>query len=151
MSQLNGSAQPKDKVKTKINQENAVYGTKVANQLTVVNLAVNQLGEDSLEDLLCIDPFVVPFKYIKKGSVPKVNVAEWFFSLHNGFHLISLMLVAPSGSEVHDVGKANYWLTAGTGDRPVVFVTHRIYHDQLTREKSGVLKPQVIIDLDSKC
>nr|GEU78522.1 armadillo-like helical [Tanacetum cinerariifolium] len=89
MSQLNGSAQPKDK--TKIDQANVVYGTQAANQLAgaVVNLAVNQLGKDSFEDLLCIEPFVVPFKNIKKGSVPKVNAADSALATLKGIKTMS--------------------------------------------------------------
>ncbi|KAM0060716.1 putative armadillo-like helical, alpha/Beta hydrolase [Helianthus debilis subsp. tardiflorus] len=74
---LKGCAQPKDKVKTQIDQANVVSGTQAAKQLAsaVVNLTVNWLGTESLKDLLSIEPFYTSFKSIKK-SVPKVNAVD---------------------------------------------------------------------------
>nr|XP_043614397.1 uncharacterized protein LOC122586477 [Erigeron canadensis] len=91
MSSLKGSAQPKDKVKTQIDQANIASGTQAANQLAiaVVNLAINQLGTESLEDLLRIEPFVVPFKKVKKDSKPKVNAADSALATLKGIKTMS--------------------------------------------------------------
>ncbi|KAL5558586.1 hypothetical protein UlMin_034797 [Ulmus minor] len=81
-----GNAQPKtDKVKTQIEQSNIVSAAHVVNQLAgaVVNLAGNQIGTttDSIEtfplaDLFSMEPFVGPFKNLKKDSIPKFDVAD---------------------------------------------------------------------------
>ncbi|CAK7347580.1 unnamed protein product [Dovyalis caffra] len=81
-----GGTQPKGgKVKTQIDQSNILFATQTANQLAsaVVNLARNQLGTDidsvdifPLADLLSMEPFIGPFKNIKKDSAAKFNVAD---------------------------------------------------------------------------
>ncbi|GJX77246.1 armadillo-like helical domain-containing protein [Tanacetum coccineum] len=82
---LKESAQPRDKVKTQIDQSNVVFGGQSVNQLgsAVVNLAVNQLGTDSvngdlssLADLLSLEPFIGPYKNLKKDSMPKINAVD---------------------------------------------------------------------------
>ncbi|KVH98362.1 uncharacterized protein LOC112511095 isoform X1 [Cynara cardunculus var. scolymus] len=82
---LKGSAQPRDKVKTQIDQANVVSGTQSVNQLAsaVVNLAANQLGTESvngdlysLADFLSLEPLVGAYKNLKKDSLPKVNAAD---------------------------------------------------------------------------
>nr|XP_043636922.1 uncharacterized protein LOC122607913 [Erigeron canadensis] len=82
---LKGSVQPRDKVKTQIDQANIVSGTHSVNQLAsaVVNLAVNQLGTDSfkgdlstLADFLSIEPFIGTYKNLKKDNMPKVNALD---------------------------------------------------------------------------
>ncbi|RAL47282.1 hypothetical protein DM860_013247 [Cuscuta australis] len=74
-----------DKVKTQIDQANIVSATQTANQLAmaVVNLAGMQLGADTetddtfpLADLLSLEPFVGPFKNLKKDKVPKIDAAD---------------------------------------------------------------------------
>ncbi|KVI06662.1 Armadillo-like helical [Cynara cardunculus var. scolymus] len=98
MSSLKGSAQPRDKVKTQIDQANVISGTLAANQLAsaVVSLAVNQLGTEfgngdssAFEDLLCVEPFVVPFKNLKKDGVPKVNAADSALATLKGIKTMS--------------------------------------------------------------
>nr|KAJ0210099.1 hypothetical protein LSAT_V11C400219470 [Lactuca sativa] len=67
---LKGSAQPRDKVKTQINQANVLFGTQSVNQLAsaVVNLAVN--GDSfALEDFLTLEPFINTYKNLKKGNI----------------------------------------------------------------------------------
>ncbi|KAI7736444.1 hypothetical protein M8C21_011839 [Ambrosia artemisiifolia] len=82
---LKGSAQPKDKVKTQIDQSNVVSGNQSANQLAnaVVNLALNQSGTESingdlspLADFLGLEPFIGIYRNLKKDNIPKVNAAE---------------------------------------------------------------------------
>lgn len=82
---LKGTAQPRDKVKTQIDQSNVVFGTQSVNQLAiaVTNLAVNKLGTDSvngdlsaLADFLSLDPFIGTFKSMKKDILPKVNAVD---------------------------------------------------------------------------
>ncbi|KAJ6675778.1 hypothetical protein OIU85_011885 [Salix viminalis] len=80
-----GGTQPKgDKVKTQIDQSNILFATQTASQLAgaVVNLARNQLGTDidsfatfPLADLLSMEPFIGPFKNIKKDT-PKSKAAD---------------------------------------------------------------------------
>lgn len=55
----------------------------------MVNLAVKQLGANSLEDLLCIEPFAIPYKKIKKDSVPKVNAADSALATLKGIKTLS--------------------------------------------------------------
>ncbi|XP_023737898.1 uncharacterized protein LOC111885890 [Lactuca sativa] len=95
-SSLKGSNQPKDKVKTQIDQANVVSGTQAADKLAtaVVNLAVNQLrngkkDSSALEDLLSLEPFVKPFKNIKKDSIPKVNAADSTLATLKGIKTMS--------------------------------------------------------------
>nr|KAJ0188903.1 hypothetical protein LSAT_V11C900484130 [Lactuca sativa] len=74
---LKGSAQPRDKVKTQIDQANVLSGTQSVNQLAsaVVNLAVN--GDSfALEDFLTLEPFINTYKNLKKGNIPKVNALD---------------------------------------------------------------------------
>ncbi|CAI9267011.1 unnamed protein product [Lactuca saligna] len=74
---LKGSAQPRDKVKTQIDQANVLSGTQSVNQLAsaVVNLAVN--GDSfALEDFLTLEPFINTYKNLKKGTIPKVNALD---------------------------------------------------------------------------
>ncbi|KAI3737082.1 hypothetical protein L2E82_27077 [Cichorium intybus] len=74
---LKGSVQPRDKVKTQIDQANVLSGTQSVNQLAnaVVNLAVN--GDSfSLEDFLTLEPFTNTYKNLKKGNTPKVNALD---------------------------------------------------------------------------
>ncbi|KAI3761171.1 hypothetical protein L1987_51581 [Smallanthus sonchifolius] len=87
---LKGSIQPKDKVKTQIDQANVVSGTQAAKQLasSVVNLAVNRLGTESLGGLLNIEPFFTPFKNLKK-SVPKVNAVDSALATLKGIKTMS--------------------------------------------------------------
>ncbi|KAI7746929.1 hypothetical protein M8C21_020658 [Ambrosia artemisiifolia] len=87
---LKGTAQPNDKVKTQIDQANVVFGTQAAKQLAsvVVNLTVNWLGTESLEDLLCIEPFCTSFKSFKK-SVPKVNAVDSALATLKGIKTMS--------------------------------------------------------------
>ncbi|KAD6119040.1 hypothetical protein E3N88_10311 [Mikania micrantha] len=82
---LKGSAQPRDKVKTQIDQSNIISGSQSVNQLAnaVVNLAMNQLGPESingdvspLADFLGLEPFIETYRNLKKDSVAKVNAAE---------------------------------------------------------------------------
>lgn len=72
-------------MQTQIDQSNIVSATQIANQLAgaVVNLAGTQLGmstdsEDmfSLVDLLSLEPFVGPFKNLKKDKTHKINAAD---------------------------------------------------------------------------
>ncbi|KAJ6320846.1 hypothetical protein OIU76_006216 [Salix suchowensis] len=80
-----GGTQPKgDKVKTQIDQSNILFATQTASQLAgaVVNLARNQLVTDidsfatfPLADLLFMEPFIGPFKNIKKDT-PKSKAAD---------------------------------------------------------------------------
>ncbi|KAL8217687.1 hypothetical protein R6Q57_021060 [Mikania cordata] len=87
---LKGSAQPKDKVKTQIDQANIVSGTQAAKQLAinVVNLTVNWLGTESWEDLLRIEPFFTPFKNMKK-SAPKGNAVDSALATLKGIKTMS--------------------------------------------------------------
>nr|KAJ0210009.1 hypothetical protein LSAT_V11C400220470 [Lactuca sativa] len=74
---LKGSAQPRDKVKTQIDQANVLSGTQSVNQLAsaVVNLAVN--GDSfALEDFLTLEPFINTYKNLKKGNIPKMNALD---------------------------------------------------------------------------
>ncbi|XP_052623805.1 uncharacterized protein LOC111916937 [Lactuca sativa] len=74
---LKGSAQPRDKVKTQIDQANVLSGTQSVNQLAsaVVNLAVN--GDSfALEYFLTLEPFINTYKKLKKGNIPKVNALD---------------------------------------------------------------------------
>ncbi|KAI4316730.1 hypothetical protein L6164_024681 [Bauhinia variegata] len=78
-----GTSQPKnDKVKTPINNSNVASAAQVANQLAsaVVNLAAKQLGVASdsfpLADFFSLEPFVGPFKNLKKDSLPKLDAAD---------------------------------------------------------------------------
>ncbi|KAK1427396.1 hypothetical protein QVD17_16080 [Tagetes erecta] len=82
---LKGNAQPKDKVKTQIDQSNIVVGSQSVNQLAnaVVNLALNHLGTESsngdsspLADFLFLEPFVGTYRNLKKDNMPKVNAAD---------------------------------------------------------------------------
>ncbi|XP_071733264.1 uncharacterized protein [Rutidosis leptorrhynchoides] len=82
---LKTTAQPRDKVKTQIDQSNVVFGTQSVNQLAIAvsNLAVNQLGTDSingdlsaLADFLSLEPFIGTYKNMKKDNLPKVNAAD---------------------------------------------------------------------------
>ncbi|KAI4336956.1 hypothetical protein L6164_015421 [Bauhinia variegata] len=80
------TSQPKnDKVKTLINNSNVASAAQVANQLAsaVVSLAAKQLGiaSDSVDsfplaDLFSLEPFVGPFKNLKKGSPLKLDAAD---------------------------------------------------------------------------
>ncbi|KAM0007943.1 putative armadillo-like helical, alpha/Beta hydrolase [Helianthus debilis subsp. tardiflorus] len=82
---LKGSAQPRDKVKTQIDQANVVSGSQSVNQLAnaVVNLAINQPGTESingdlspLADFLSLEPFIGTYKNRKNDNLPKVNAAD---------------------------------------------------------------------------
>ncbi|KAL5714236.1 hypothetical protein ACHQM5_016225 [Ranunculus cassubicifolius] len=83
---LKGSTQLKnDKVKTQIDQSNALSATQISNQLAgaVVNLAGNQFGKDRasddtlpLADLLSSEPFAGAFKSLNKDSLPKFDAAD---------------------------------------------------------------------------
>ncbi|XP_076882551.1 uncharacterized protein LOC143531035 isoform X2 [Bidens hawaiensis] len=82
---LKGSAQPRDKVKTQIDQSNIVSGSQSVNQLTsaVVNLALKLPGTESingdlssLADFLSLEPFIGTYKNIKMDNIPKVNAAD---------------------------------------------------------------------------
>ncbi|XP_076940274.1 uncharacterized protein LOC143609394 [Bidens hawaiensis] len=82
--------QPKDKVKTQIDQANVVSGTQAAKQLAsaVVNLTVSRLGTESLKDLLSIEPFHTSFKNIKKNA-PKVNAVDSALATLKGIKTMS--------------------------------------------------------------
>ncbi|KAF9603642.1 hypothetical protein IFM89_037186 [Coptis chinensis] len=81
-----GSTQFKnDKVKTQIDQSNALSATQVASQLAgaVVNLAGYQFGRGTasddafpLSDLLSSEPFAGPFGNLNKDSLPKFDAAD---------------------------------------------------------------------------
>ncbi|OUZ99824.1 GPI inositol-deacylase PGAP1-like [Macleaya cordata] len=82
-----GNTQPKgdNKVKTQIDQSNALFAEQSANQLAVavVNLAGNQLGTNTdsvdtfpLADLLSVEPFAVPFKTMNKDNLRKFDAAD---------------------------------------------------------------------------
>ncbi|KAL2538089.1 alpha/beta-hydrolase superfamily protein [Forsythia ovata] len=73
------------KVKTQIDQSNVLSATQTANQLAsaVVNLAGTQLGTTPdidytfpLADLLSLEPFAGPFKFLKKDKAPKISAAD---------------------------------------------------------------------------
>lgn len=72
-------------MQTQIDQSNILAATQIANQLAdaVVNLAGSQLGTETdtddiipLADLLSLEPFVGPFKNLKKDNLPKNNAAD---------------------------------------------------------------------------
>ncbi|KAI3522115.1 hypothetical protein L1887_11594 [Cichorium endivia] len=97
-SSLKESHQPKDKVKTQIDQANIVSGTQAANKLAnaVVNLAVNQIRKEygkndssAFEDLLSLEPFISPFKSMKKDSLPKVNIQDSTLATLKGIKTMS--------------------------------------------------------------
>ncbi|KAJ4832859.1 hypothetical protein Tsubulata_045727 [Turnera subulata] len=80
-----GGSQVNGKAKTQIGQSNIALATQAANQLAVavVNLAWKQVGTttNSIEtfpmvDLLSLEPFVGPFKNLRKDTMPKFNVAD---------------------------------------------------------------------------
>ncbi|RZC45630.1 hypothetical protein C5167_038579 [Papaver somniferum] len=81
-----GSSQPKnDKVKTQIDQSNALIAEQITNQLAVavVNLAGIQLGtnKDSIDtfplgELLSLEPFAAPFKAMNKDKLRKFDAAD---------------------------------------------------------------------------
>ncbi|KAL2512740.1 alpha/beta-Hydrolases superfamily protein [Abeliophyllum distichum] len=73
------------KVKTQIDQSNVLSATQTANQLAsaVVDLAGTQLGttpdvDDTfpLADLLSLEPFAGPFKFLKKDKATKISAAD---------------------------------------------------------------------------
>ncbi|KAL8166032.1 hypothetical protein V2J09_007531 [Rumex salicifolius] len=82
-----GKIHPKtDEVKTQVNQSNISSAAQITNQLAsaVVNLAGNRLetaieSADSFpfEDLLSQEPFVEPFKSLKKQRNSKFHVADY--------------------------------------------------------------------------
>ncbi|KAL4583596.1 hypothetical protein LXL04_008174 [Taraxacum kok-saghyz] len=99
-STLKGSAQPQDKVKTQIDQANVQSGTRAADKLAtaMVNLAVNQLRKEygksksdssPFEDLLSLEPFIKPFKNIKKDSIPKITAADSTLATLKGIKTMS--------------------------------------------------------------
>nr|KAJ0202303.1 hypothetical protein LSAT_V11C600323780 [Lactuca sativa] len=113
---LKGSAQPRDKVKTQIDQANVLSGTQSVNQLAsaVVNLAVN--GDSfALEDFLTLEPFINTYKNLKKGNIPKVNALDsalatlkgikamtvWEKDSTSNLRFARLNLVDLAGSESH--------------------------------------------------
>ncbi|KAM7279718.1 hypothetical protein ACFE04_006852 [Oxalis oulophora] len=85
-SSTKGDSQPKSgKVKTQVDESNILLASQTANQLAaaVVNIAVKQseITEESTDnfqllDLLNMEPFVGPFKSLKKDNILKIDAAD---------------------------------------------------------------------------